>query len=148
MLTRALMRAAPPAAHMPVASVGDTAEATLSVTEETIDEYAALVGDDNPLHVDADYAAEGLFGGRVAHGALVDGVVSAALAALPGDVVFVSQSVSFTAPVRPGEAVTATAEVTAAVEGDEVAVAVAAETDDGEVVLDGEARVLSLEHEA
>lgn len=130
---------------MPVATVGDAATASLSVTRETIDRYADLVGDDNPLHLDADYAAEGIFGGRVAHGMLAAGVVSAALADLPGDVVYVSQELSFIAPVRPGDEVTATAEVTEVLDGDEVRVDVAAATD--EVVLEGEAKVLSLAHD-
>lgn len=129
---------------MPVASVGDAAAASLQITQETVDRYADLVGDDNPLHLDADYAAEGIFGGRVAHGMLAAGVVSAAVADLPGDVVYVSQELSFTAPARPGDEVSATAEVTGIVEGDEVRVAVEAATD--EVVLAGEARVLSLPH--
>jgi 3-hydroxybutyryl-CoA dehydratase len=89
---------------MPVATVGDTATASLAVTDETIDRYAALSGDENPLHTDDAYAAESLFGGRVAHGLLSAGAVSAALADLPGDVVYVSQDLRFETPVRPGPA--------------------------------------------
>jgi len=82
---------------VPVAESGDTATQAVTVTEATIDDYAAVTGDDNPLHLDAEYAADGLFGGRVAHGMFTAGVVSAALAALPGDVVYDSQELSFEA---------------------------------------------------
>ncbi|MFH5797019.1 MaoC/PaaZ C-terminal domain-containing protein [Haladaptatus sp. CMAA 1911] len=130
---------------MPVASVGDEETATLELTQERIDEFAALTGDDNPLHVDADYAEDGLFGGRVAHGALTASVVSAALAALPGDIVYLSQNLEFENPVRPGETVSATATVTDDLGDDRLAVEVRAETD--REVLSGETTVLSLPHE-
>jgi len=132
---------------MPVATVGDAAAASLAVAEETIDEYAALVGDDNPIHLDGDYAADTLFGGRVAHGMLSAGVVSAALAELPGDVVYLEQDLDFENPVRPGDTVTATATVVEELGGDRVRVETIAETDgDGRRVLSGEAVVLSVPH--
>ncbi|WP_115862769.1 MaoC family dehydratase [Halorussus litoreus] len=132
---------------MPVAAVDDTAEATLTVTEETIDEYAGLVGDDNPIHRDAEYAAETMFGGRVAHGMLTAGVVSAALANLPGDIVYLSQDLDFESPVRPGETVTATVTVEEDLGDDRLRVKTVAETDE-EFVLSGTAVVLSLPHES
>lgn len=132
---------------MPVADAGDTATAALTVTRETIDAYADLTGDDNPLHLDDDYAADGAFGGVVAHGMLTAGVVSAALADLPGDVVYISQNLDFEAPVHPGDTVTATVEVVEHLGGDRLRVDTTATVDDGEAVMTGEAVVLSLEHE-
>ena len=132
---------------MPVAAVGDTERAERTVTTETIDEYAAVTGDDNPLHVDADYASGGLFGGRVAHGMFTAGVVSAALAALPGDIVYVSQEFSFEAPVRPDETVVAEVEVVEHLGDDRLRVETTA-TVDGETVLGGEATILSVPHES
>ncbi|WP_134669274.1 MaoC family dehydratase [Halorussus marinus] len=136
---------------MPVASVGDAAEASLAVGEQTIDDYAALVGDDNPIHLDGDYAADTMFGGRVAHGMLSAGVVSAALADLPGDIVYVKQELDFERPVRPGQTVTATATVVEAMGGDRVRVETAADVgadgdEDRQRVLSGEAVVLSVPH--
>ncbi len=130
---------------MPVATVGETTESALELTQERIDQFSALTGDDNPLHVDADYASEGLFSGRVAHGALTASVVSAALADLSGDIVYLSQNLSFENPVRPGETVTATATVVEALGDDRFEVEISAETD--EKVLSGTAVVLSLKHE-
>ena len=130
---------------MPVASVGDAETATLELTQERIDQFAALTGDENPLHVNEAYAKEGLFGGRVAHDALTASVVSAALAALPGDIVYLSQNLEFENPVRPGETVSATATVTEDLGEDRLAVEISAETD--RQVLSGETTIMSLPHE-
>ncbi len=146
---------------MNTATVGDAARASLDVSTETIERYAALVGDENPLHTDPDYAAETVLEGRVAHGMLSGGVISAALADLPGDVVYLSQDLEFTAPVRPGETVVAEASVveslgdgqvrvrTVAHTGpDEAAACAACEADEPDTrVVDGEAIVLSTPHE-
>jgi 3-hydroxybutyryl-CoA dehydratase len=141
---------------MPVASVDDTAEATLTVTEETIDAYADLTGDDNPIHRDEAYAAETFFGGRVAHGMLSAGVVSAALADLPGDIVYLSQDLDFENPVRPGQTVTATVTVEEDLGDDRLRVETVAEAanegdggdDESQQVLSGEAVVMSVPHES
>ncbi|MFW5911668.1 MAG: MaoC family dehydratase [Halolamina sp.] len=135
---------------MPVAAVGDDATVEREVTRETIETFAGLTGDANPLHTDDGYAAEGFFGGVVAHGMLGAGLISAALASLPGDVVYLSQDLDFEAPVRPGDTVRATVEVLEALCGDRVRVeTVATVVDDGESrrVIDGEAVVLSVPHE-
>ncbi|UPV73072.1 MaoC family dehydratase [Halorussus limi] len=132
---------------MPVATVEDAAEASLTVTEETIDAYADLTGDDNPIHRDDEYAAEALFGGRVAHGMLSAGVVSAALADLPGDIVYLSQDLTFENSVRPGQTVTARVTVEEELGDDRLRVETVAETED-ERVLSGEAVVLSVPHES
>jgi 3-hydroxybutyryl-CoA dehydratase len=131
---------------MPVANVGDAADATLDVTESTIDDYAALTGDRNPIHLDDDYAADTTFGGRVAHGMLTAGVVSAALAELPGDVVYLSQDLQFEGPVRPGDTVVAEVEVVEDAGGDRLRVDTTARVDGGERVVAGEATVLSVPH--
>ena len=140
---------------MPVASVGDAAESALTVTEESIDAYAELTGDDNPIHLDEGYAAETFFGGRVAHGMLTAGAVSAALADLPGDIVYLSQDLTFENPVRPGQTVTASAVVVEELSDDRLRVETTAEAEssesdggDAERVLSGEAVVMSVPHES
>lgn len=131
---------------MPVAAVGDDASSQLDVSAETIRAYAALTGDENPLHLDDDYAAEGLFGGPIAHGMLGAGVISAAIAALPGDIIYVSQDLDFEAPVRPGDTLTAAVEVVEDLGEDRLRVRT--ETARGDTtVLTGEAIVLSIPHE-
>jgi 3-hydroxybutyryl-CoA dehydratase len=131
---------------MPVAAVDDAATESIDVTTETIDRYAALTGDENPIHLDEAYASETMFGGRVAHGMLGAGVVSAALASLPGDIVYLDQDCSFEAPVRPGDTVEARATVVELLGDDRLRVETVAAVDD-ETVIDGEATILSLPHE-
>ncbi|WP_049916646.1 MaoC/PaaZ C-terminal domain-containing protein [Halogeometricum pallidum] len=130
---------------MPVATVGDAAEASLRVTESTIDEFAALSGDENPIHLDESYAAETTFGGRVAHGMIAASVLSAAVAKLPGDIVYRAQDLSFERPVRPGDEVRATAEVVEELSGDRLRAETTARVDEAAVVTGG-ATVLSLPH--
>jgi 3-hydroxybutyryl-CoA dehydratase len=83
-----------------------------TVTEADINMFAEVSGDFNPLHVNEEFASKTLFGGRIAHGAFSQALLSAAMARLPGLVVFISQSVKFHRPVRIGDTITATAEVT------------------------------------
>ncbi|WP_435064445.1 MaoC family dehydratase [Halobaculum sp. EA56] len=130
---------------MPVATVGDAASASIDVTTDDIDAYADLTGDENPIHLDESYAAETMFGGRIAHGMLGAGVVSAALASLPGDIVYLGQDLSFEAPVRPGDTVRADVEVIEDLGNDRVRVETVARVD-GETVIDGEAVVMSVPH--
>jgi 3-hydroxybutyryl-CoA dehydratase len=132
---------------MPVAAVGDTATSRMSVSDETIAQYAELSGDHNPIHTDDDYAEATMFGGRIAHGMLSAGAISAALAALPGDIVYLSQDLSFENPVRPGDTVAASVEVVEALGGDRLRVETVADVVDGDRVLSGEAVVLSVPHE-
>jgi 3-hydroxybutyryl-CoA dehydratase len=150
MLTRDANAGAVIATSMPVASVGDTADATEAITDDDIEAYAALVGDTNPIHVDDEYARETMFEGRVAHGMLSAGIVSAALADLDGDIVYLSQDLQFEAPVRPGDTVTATAEVVEDIGNDQLRVQTTVVTDpDGDdptTVLSGDATVMSVPH--
>jgi 3-hydroxybutyryl-CoA dehydratase len=129
---------------MPTAEPGDVATSSRTITRDRIQQYADLTGDHNPLHVDDDYAEDRLFGGVVAHGMLTAGVLSAAVAALPGDVVWLSQDLRFDAPVRPGDEVTARVEVVEDLGEGRLRADTTAETDD-ETVLTGEAVVMVLD---
>jgi len=84
-----------------------------TVTEADINLFAEVSGDFNPVHMREEYAKKTLFGGRIAHGALSQAFLSAAMAKLPGLVIFLSQSIKFLGPVRIGDTITAIAEVTA-----------------------------------
>ena len=96
-------------------AVGDSAERVFAVTDEAVRAFAAVSGDANPVHLDDAYAARTVFRGRVAHGMLLGGHISAVLAnQLPGPgSIYLSQSLHFDAPVRIGDAVTVRVEVTA-----------------------------------
>lgn len=134
---------------MPVAAVGDTATHEVRITTETIDAFADLSGDRNPIHLDDEYASDTMFGGRVAHGLTSAAAVSAALASLPGDIIYLSQDLSFENPVRPGDTVRADVEVDEALAGDRVRVTTEAFVPArDERVVAGEATVLSVPHES
>ncbi len=47
----------------------------MTVPQESVDQYAAVTGDRNPIHLDADFAAATPFGTRIAHGLLTLGLV-------------------------------------------------------------------------
>jgi 3-hydroxybutyryl-CoA dehydratase len=89
--------------------VGDTDSLTKTITDDDIRAFAAVTGDNNPVHLDDDFAKTTRFGRRIAHGMLSAGLISAVLAnKLPGTgTVYLSQSLSFVAPVYPGDTITA-----------------------------------------
>ncbi|WP_416898121.1 MAG: MaoC family dehydratase [Minwuia sp.] len=93
--------------------VGMTAEYTDVVTEERIQAFADASGDDNPLHLDEDYAKTTMFKGRIAHGMLSGSFLSTIFGTIfpgPGGI-YLSQNMKFVAPVRVGDKVTARAEI-------------------------------------
>jgi 3-hydroxybutyryl-CoA dehydratase len=102
-------------AYLEELAVGQSAELKRTVAEGDLAAFAAVTGDDNPLHLDEAYAAQTPFKGRIAHGMLSAGYISAVLGTkLPGPgAVYVSQTLSFRRPVRIGDAVTAEAKVAA-----------------------------------
>src|SRR5690349_363036 len=95
-------------------SVGQTASFGKTITEADIVLFAAVTGDTNPMHLNADYAKGTVFGERIAHGMLAAGLITKVLGTqLPGPgTIYMSQSLRFRAPVRIGDTVTATVEIT------------------------------------
>jgi len=120
--------------------VGDRFEFTKTITARDVRRFAAASGDTNPLHLDDEFAEQTRFRGRIAHGTLVGGLISAALARVPGLVIYLSQDLEFHNPVRVDDRVTAECEVvedlgnsqyrlgTRVVDGDDIAI-------DGEAVV-------------
>lgn len=125
-------------------SVGQSAQRVRTVAEADIVAFAAVTGDDNPVHLDADYAAATSFGERIAHGMLSAGYISAVLGTtLPGPgAVYLSQTLAFKRPVRIGDEVTARATVTAIDEAKARVTLATACLVRGKTVVDGEAVVL------
>jgi 3-hydroxybutyryl-CoA dehydratase len=82
--------------------VGQEASMSRIVSEADIVAYAALSGDYNPVHLDAEYAAKTIFKERIAHGILSAGYISAIFGMkLPGPgAIYVSQSLNFRGPVK------------------------------------------------
>ena len=94
--------------------VGHEASLTRTITEAHIVSYAGITGDMNPLHVDAEYAAQSMFGQRIAHGMLVAGLISAVLGTeLPGpNSIYLGQDLKFMAPVMIGDTIKVVVTVT------------------------------------
>jgi 3-hydroxybutyryl-CoA dehydratase len=124
-------------------AVGDRAERTFEVTDATIAAFADASGDHNPLHLDEAFAATTRFGGRIAHGMLTAGYLSAVIGNdLPGPgTVYLGQELRFRAPVRPGDAVRCEVEVEAIDERNRATLATRAWVGET-LVVDGTARVL------
>ena len=83
------------------------------VDDRTIELFGDASSDRNPLHFDEQFAGETPFGGRIAHGMLTAAFISAVIGnTLPGHgSVYLSQSLKFRAPVRPGDTVRVEVEV-------------------------------------
>ena len=94
--------------------VGQSAEFSKEVTEDLIVTFAEVSGDNNPVHLDADYAASTQFGERIAHGMLSAGFISTVIGTqLPGPgAIYMSQNMQFRAPVKIGDVVKAVGTVT------------------------------------
>jgi 3-hydroxybutyryl-CoA dehydratase len=122
--------------------VGQSAEFGKTISDEDVSMFARATGDFNPVHLDEEVAAKSRFKGRIAHGMLSAGVISAAIAGhFPGSI-YMSQSLRFTAPVRIGDTVTARIEIVELLSKRRVRLATVCTNQNGEKVVDGEALVL------
>lgn len=93
---------------------GMSAEYRRVVTQRDVELFAQVSGDDNPLHLDEDYAKGTVFKGRIAHGLLTASYISTVIGTrMPGPgCIYVSQTFRFKAPVRAGDEVVARVVVT------------------------------------
>ena len=125
-------------------NVGDTARRTRLVTAHDIELFTELTGDRNPLHYDEAAAARSRFGGIIVQGGITSGLLNALVAEdLPGPgSVFLHVDWNFRAPVKPGDEITAEAEVLSLHDTKPIyALRTAVSNQDGVVVLDGTALV-------
>ncbi|MAC45974.1 MAG: acyl dehydratase [Oceanospirillum sp.] len=84
-----------------------------TITEADVVLFAGITGDDNPVHINAEYAEQTMFEQRIVHGMFSAGLISAVLGTrLPGPgAIYIDQQLSFKAPVHIGDTVVATATV-------------------------------------
>jgi acyl dehydratase len=122
--------------------VGDVVRFSKRITEEEVLTFATISGDTNRLHLDDEFAADTRFGRRIVHGTLVSGLISSALARLPGMTVYLSQDLRFLKPVDIGSELTAIVEIVEDLGDDRYRLDTVVETGDGTTVVDGEAVVL------
>lgn len=95
-------------------NVGQTAALSKTITDVDIQMYSLVCLDTNPIHFDEEVGRQSRFGGRVAHGMLSAGLISALLGTrLPGPgTIYMRQSLTFRAPVKIGQTVKAVVEIT------------------------------------
>ncbi len=124
-------------------ALGQTASLGKTITEADILLFAAVSTDTNPVHIDAEAAKASIFGERIAHGMLSAGLISAVLGTrLPGPgTIYLGQSLRFRAPVKIGDTVTATVEVTALDPAKRRATLKTTCAVAGKLVIEGEAQV-------
>lgn len=87
--------------------LGQTVSVHKTVADRDIQLFAEITGDTNPVHLDDDFARSTAFGGRIAHGMLSAGLISAVIGThLPGPgAIYLDQQLKFRQPIRPGDEV-------------------------------------------
>jgi 3-oxoacyl-[acyl-carrier protein] reductase len=128
---------------------GETARWKHRVSRDEVDRFAALSGDDNPLHMDAAFARQHGFKGRVVHGMLIGSFLSRVLGTrLPGPgVVWLSQSMRFVRPVYIDEEIEVVVQVSHASELGTMQLDTQVLNHKGEPVVTGQAKVMVLQSE-
>lgn len=128
--------------------VGQTARRTRRVTARDIELFTELTGDRNPLHYDEEAASASRFEGIIVQGGVTSGLLNAVVAEdLPGPgTVFLHVEWDFTAPVRPGDDITAEVEVLETRSDKPItSLRTTITNQDGTVVLDGTALVYTVQ---
>lgn len=126
--------------------LGMTRSVSKTISESDIYTFAGLIGDINPLHVNEEYAKTTRFGERIAHGMLTASFFSTLVGMLiPGAAaIYLSQTCEFILPVKIGDTITATGEVTKVITDKRVAyMRTTVVNQRGELVVDGEAKVMA-----
>ena len=125
--------------------VGQQASFEKHVEEKDIQLVAAMSGDRNPVHLDAEFAAGTLFKERIAHGMFSGALISAAVACtMPGPgTIYLGQTMKFTRPVKIGDTLTVRLEILEKLPKNRVRIATRVFNQNDEQVVDGEAEVLA-----
>ena len=125
-------------------NVGDKATISKVATTEDILLMSEVTMDDNPAHMNDEFASGTIFGARVMHGLWSAGLISAVLGTrLPGPgTIYLSQNLKFLKPVFIGDEVTAIVEIAEDLGKGRYRLSTKCENQNGDLVLDGEATVL------
>ncbi|MCL2216783.1 MAG: MaoC family dehydratase [Defluviitaleaceae bacterium] len=123
--------------------IGQSASVTKTISEYDVYAYAGIIGDFNPVHINAPYAEGTFFKERIAHGMLTASFVSTVLGMyLPGPgAIFISNTANFLAPVRIGDTITTICTVAEKLEKGRVRLESVITNQHGETVMTGESLV-------
>jgi acyl dehydratase len=126
-------------------TVGQIATVDHTFSQDDVNIFANLCGDDNPLHINPEYAKTTMFQGTIVHGIFVSSLLSTILGkSIPGSV-YVSQNLSFNRPVHVGVKVTARVEVleiNKSRKGDLITMKTQIYLENGKLAVNGDAKVL------
>ncbi|WP_461205115.1 MaoC family dehydratase [Clostridium sp. DL1XJH146] len=125
--------------------IGDKASFQKTITETDVYLYAGITGDINPAHINEEVSKDTMFKGRIAHGMLTAGLVSAVLGVqLPGPgTIYLGQELKFTAPVHFGDTIKAEVEVSEMIEEkNRIKLTTICTNQKGDIVLKGVATVM------
>lgn len=89
-------------------NIGDSASVKHTISQNDIEKFVDLTGDDNKLHIDKEFAQKTEFKKPVVHGMLGASFISTVIGTkLPGDgALWYSQTLEFLRPVRVGDTIT------------------------------------------
>jgi 3-hydroxybutyryl-CoA dehydratase len=124
--------------------IGDFDTFSKTISESDIYNFAGITGDLNPAHINEDYAKDTFFKGRIAHGMLLAGFISAVIGMkLPGPgTIYIKQEVVFKGPAKIGDTITARVEVIDInVEKNRVKLKTTCRNQDDKELVDGEALI-------
>lgn len=124
---------------------GDSATLVRTLTEKELVLFAAVSGDVNPVHLDAEFAKTTMFGEQIAHGMWSGSLISAALATvLPGPgTIYLGQELSFRRPVKLADTLTVTLTVKEKQSKNRVVLDTLVTNQDGDKVVVGTATVMA-----
>lgn len=127
------------------AGVGQYAEIEHVFTQEAVNRFSAICGDNNPLHIDPTFAQSSMFGGTIVHGILVSSLFSTLFGRAIHGSIYVSQSLQFKRPVFVGASVRAKMEIVSVehrAKGSLLTCTTTCSLLDGKLAVVGEAKVL------
>lgn len=124
--------------------IGDKYSKSTLVTEKMINGFAEYTGDNNPVHLDEEFASKTMFKKRIAHGFLIGSFISAVLGNdFPGNgTIYLSQTLKFRAPVYINDEVTVEMEVLDFPKPGRVLFKTTCINQTGKIVIDGEAFII------
>jgi 3-hydroxybutyryl-CoA dehydratase len=129
----------------PAVKVGLYAEVEHTFSQDAVNVFAGLCGDNNPLHCDPAFAKNTMFGGTIVHGIFVSSLFSTLFGRSVAGSIYVSQNLAFKRPVHVGVPVTAKMVIEAIEDkrkGQLLICSTTCSLADGTVAVAGEARVL------
>ena len=121
--------------------IGKKEKITKKVTENDVQLFVQLSGDNNPIHIDEEFAKNTMFKGKVAHGLLSVMLISAGLTKLmgPGNI-WLSQEFTFVNPIRTNDWITANLEIIEIAQNKTCKIRTICTNQDDKVVLEGFAK--------